>query len=126
MSQDERQCSNCGRIYSPQDWQEENCPFCDVSLEVIDTSHTLVSDTLSLQLPWPPGEKQILVGWAEGYMKGQLLKAALESEGIPVLLQGGTMAQAFGLSVGSVGAVSIFVPESVAAQAKTILEMGEN
>jgi len=125
LNQDERQCSNCGRIYSQTDWQEENCPFCDLPLDVLDTSHALVSDTVSLQLPWPQGESEVLVGRAEGYLKAQLLKAALESEGISVLLQGGTMAQTFGLSVGSVGAVSIFVPESQVEQAKTILEIGE-
>jgi hypothetical protein len=108
------------------DWQEANCPFCDVGLEVIGGSAEILADTLSLQLPWPKGEKVVVVGKANGYLAAQVLKAALEAEGIPVLLQGETVAQAFGLSFGSVGTVKVGVPQSQAEAAKAIVNITEN
>ncbi len=122
----ERQCPNCGRIYEEGDWQEVNCPVCDLPLEEIGGESELISDTLSMQLPWPQGEREILIWEANGYLKAQLLKAALESEGIPVLLQGGTMAQVWGVTVGSAGAVGLSVPQSRVDEARQIIDATEH
>lgn len=121
----ERQCPECGRLYSEGDWQEETCPFCDIPLKAAAETNNILSDTVSLQIPWPQGEREVLVGEAKGYLDAQLLKAALESEGIPVLLQGETTSQAFGIWVGDIGRIQIFVPQSCAQEAQAILKITE-
>jgi hypothetical protein len=121
----ERRCPACGRIYSEEDWQEETCPFCDVALEAPSNTTQLLEDTLSLDLSWPPGEREVMIGKASGYLEGQILKAALEAAGIPVLLQGATVAGAYGFTVGDMGAVRILVPVSRAEEARSILNQTE-
>lgn len=125
MSANDRQCPECSRIYRAGDWQEETCPFCDLPLKAIDTTNNILSDTISLQLHWPRGEREVIIGEAKGYLDAQVLKAALESEGIPVLLQGETASQAFGIWVGDIGRIQIFVPESRAEEARSILKITE-
>ncbi len=123
MTEAERQCPNCGRIYGAEAWSLEKCPACNSSFK---EETEILSDTLSMQLPWPQGEREVEVGTAGGYLDAQLLKAALESEGIPVLLKGETSSQALGVWVGSLGEVQIFVPQSREQEAKNILEMTDN
>jgi hypothetical protein len=117
----ERQCSNCGRIYSWEDWPEANCPVCqDVPLEAIEGegSQDFLDDTLSQEIPWPQGEREVEVCRASGYLDGQMIKAQLEGAGIPVLLHAGAK---FGLSVGDLGAVPVLVPKSRRKEALAIL-----
>ena len=117
----ERQCSNCGRIYSWEDWQEDNCPVClDVPLEPIEGegSETFLDDTLSLDIPWPQGEREAEVCRASGYLDAQMIKAQLEGSGIPVLLHAGAK---LGFTVGDLGAVPVLVPKSRLAEAREIL-----
>lgn len=124
-NQQERQCSNCGRIYSWEDWQGENCPVCeDVPLEPIEGegSEAFLDDTLSLEIPWPQGEREVEVYRASGYLDGQMLKAQLEGAGIPVLLHAGAK---LGFTVGDLGAVPVLVPISRREDALAILESNE-
>ena len=120
-NQQERQCSNCGRIYSWEDWQEENCPVClDVPLEPIEGEggENFLDDTLSQEIPWPKGEREAEVCRASGYLDAQMIKAQLEGSGIPVLLHAGAK---FGFTVGDLGAVPVLVPKSRLAEAREIL-----
>lgn len=120
-NQQERQCSNCGRIYSWEDWQEDNCPVClDVPLEPIEGegSETFLDDTLSQEIPWPKGEREAEVCRASGYLDAQMIKAQLEGSGIPVLLHAGAK---LGFTVGDLGAVPVLVPKSRLAEAREIL-----
>lgn len=118
----ERQCSNCGRIYSLEDWSEENCPVClDVPLEPLEGegSEAFLDDTLTQDIPWPKGEREVEVCRASGYLEGQLIKAQLEGAGIPVLLHAGAK---LGFTVGDLGAVPVLVPMSRREEALDILD----
>jgi hypothetical protein len=118
----ERQCSNCGRIYSWEDWQEDNCPVCeDVPLEDLEGtgSEAFLDDTLSQEIPWPKGEREVVVCRAFGYLDAQLIKATLEGSGIPVLLHAGAK---LGFTVGDLGAVPVMVPTSRLDEALAILD----
>ncbi len=121
MTPGELQCPNCGRIYNKGDLEGNFCPICKILMEPEADPNKILGDTLSLQLPWPPGQAAIRVGQTEGYLSAQLMKAALESEGIPVLLQGETSAQSLGIWVGSLGAVQISVPENLVIRAQEII-----
>lgn len=118
----ERQCSNCGRIYSWEDWQEANCPVCeDVPLEDIEGegSEVFLDDTLTQDIPWPKGEREVVVCRASGYLDAQLIKAQLEGAGIPVLLHAGAK---LGFTVGDLGAVPVLVPKSRLDDALAVLD----
>ena len=117
----ERQCSNCGRIYSWEDWQEDNCPVClDVPLDSIDGEghEGFLDDTLTQEIPWPKGEREAEVCRASGYLDAQMIKAQLEGAGIPVLLHAGAK---LGFTVGDLGAVPVLVPRSRLNEARGIL-----
>ncbi|HEX2914742.1 MAG TPA: DUF2007 domain-containing protein [Chloroflexia bacterium] len=115
----ERYCSSCGRIYSQEDWQEENCPFCDVPLEAAgEHSAGMMDDTLTTEIPWPKGEREVEVCRASGYLDAQLVKAQLEGAGIPVLLHAGAK---LGFTVGDLGAVPVLVPKSRLQDAREVL-----
>jgi hypothetical protein len=118
----ERQCSNCGRIYSWEDWSEDNCPVCkDVPLEDLagGGGEAFLDDTLTLDIPWPKGEREVVVFRASGYLDAQLIKVQLEGAGIPVLLHAGAK---LGLTVGDLGAVPVMVPKSRVDEALAILD----
>ena len=121
-NQIERYCNGCDRIYSWDDWQEDTCPFCDTPLseqtEAPAGTEAFLDDTLSQEIPWPQGEHEVEVYRGFGYIDAQLIKAILEGSGIPVLLHSGAK---FGLSVGDLGAVPIYVPESQAAEAQAVI-----
>lgn len=114
----ERYCPQCSRVYSTEDWQEDNCPFCDVPLKAVSGDAGFLDDTLSQDLPWPQGEKEAVVCKASGYIDAQMTKAQLESAGIPVLLHAGAK---LGLTIGDLGAVPVMVPKSRLEEAKKIV-----
>ncbi len=120
-NQKERYCSNCGRVYAWDDWQEETCPFCDFALEEVGVAApaAILSDTLSSELGWPQGEREVEVYRASGFLDAQMIKAQLESAGIPVLL---LSASQLGFTVGALGAVPVMVPVSKRDEALEILE----
>ncbi len=120
-NEQERYCTSCKRVYSWGDWQEDTCPFCDVPLKAADGSGQnplLLDDTLSTEIEWPQGEREVQVYKASGFMDAQLIKAQLESAGIPVLLHAGAK---LGFVVGDLGAVPIYVPKSRQEEANEIL-----
>lgn len=119
-NEQERMCPNCSRVYSLDDWQEDNCPFCDVPLEAVgEEASAFLDDTLSGEVPWPQGEREAEVYRASGYLDAQLVKAQLESAGIPVLLHAGAK---LGFTVGDLGAVPVLVPRSKLQEAHDILQ----
>ena len=56
-----------------------------------------------------------------GQAKANILKAHLESEGIPVYLQYESVANVYGISVDGIGKVKIKVPEEFSEEAKRII-----
>ncbi|MBE0480737.1 MAG: DUF2007 domain-containing protein [Dehalococcoidia bacterium] len=66
----------------------------------------------------------VVVHIAQGEYQAGILKAHLESEGIPVLIQYESAGRVFGLTVNGLGQVSISVPREFAEEAKRIIEPG--
>jgi hypothetical protein len=120
-NEQERYCAKCGRVYSWEDWQESSCPFCDLPLEEIGVAapSSRLNDTLSSEIPWPQGEREVEIYRAAGFLEAQMLKAQLEAANIPVMLQAGT---SLGFTVGSLGEVPVLVPKSRWEEARDILE----
>jgi Putative prokaryotic signal transducing protein len=67
----------------------------------------------------------IIVGVVYGQAKAHILKAHLESEGIPVFLQYESVANVYGISVDGIGKVKIKVPAEFAEEAKQIIEQSD-
>ncbi len=57
------------------------------------------------------------------YMKAQVIKGRLESEGIPVLLSYESAGLVYGITVDGLGEVKIMVPKHLAKEAKEILNI---
>jgi hypothetical protein len=58
-------------------------------------------------------------------LEAQVVKSFLESNGIPVMLQGDAVSKVYGLTVGGMAEVRVFVPEPLAAKAIELLEASE-
>ncbi len=59
---------------------------------------------------------------AANEMEAQVVKSFLESNDIPVMLQGDAVSKVYGLAVGGLAQVKVFVPELLAAKAIELLE----
>ena len=57
-----------------------------------------------------------------GQVKADILKAHLESEGIPVFLQYESVSRVYGISVDGLGKIQIKVPAECVEDAKHVLE----
>ena len=55
-------------------------------------------------------------------LDAQVIKSYLESNDIPVLLQGEAAGRVFGMMVGAMAEVRVFVPAPLAAKARELLE----
>ena len=64
----------------------------------------------------------VIVEVVYGQAKANILKAHLESEGIPVFLQYESLAGVYGISVDGLGKIKIKVPAECVDDAKQILE----
>jgi hypothetical protein len=62
---------------------------------------------------------------ANNDLEAQVVKSFLESNGIPVMLQGDAVSKVYGFTVGGMAEVRVFVPGPLAAQAIELLEAGE-
>jgi hypothetical protein len=71
-----------------------------------------------------PGEP-VEVCVAANDLEAQVVKSFLESNGIPVMLQGDAVSKVYGFTVGGMAEVRVFVPEPLAAKAIELLEAGE-
>jgi hypothetical protein len=58
-------------------------------------------------------------------LEAQVIKTFLESNDIPVMLQGDAVSKIYGLAVGGLAEVRVFVPEALAAKAVELLEEAE-
>jgi hypothetical protein len=58
---------------------------------------------------------------AAGMIEANLVRAVLEAAGIPVVVYGESAATAYGLTVGEMGRVEIWVPRAQQAEASEIL-----
>lgn len=58
----------------------------------------------------------------EGELRANVMKAHLESEGIPALLEYESVGRVFGLTVNGLGEVRILVPKELEEEAKRIIE----
>ncbi len=121
MATKDKICPSCGRIFEPVDWSEPDCPFCGVTLTEVGGEPNILSDIVSTQLEWPAGQPRKQVGVINGYLRAQLVKAQLESAGIPVLLSWDSVSNIYPGFVGRTSEVKIFVPENMAGQAADIL-----
>ncbi|HEY48543.1 MAG TPA: DUF2007 domain-containing protein [Dehalococcoidia bacterium] len=66
--------------------------------------------------------KFVVVCKVQGELQASVIKAHLESEGIPVLLKYDSAGKVFGLTVDGLGEVRILVPQEFAEDAKRIIE----
>ncbi len=57
-----------------------------------------------------------------GLMKAQVLKAKLEAEGIPVLLDYESLGPVYGITVDGLGEVRLLVPQGQAEEARALIE----
>jgi len=57
-----------------------------------------------------------------GMMRAQVLKAKLEAEGIPVLLDYESLGPVYGITVDGLGAVRLLVPLDRAEEAEALIE----
>ena len=64
----------------------------------------------------------VVVRKVQGELIAQVMKAHLESEGIPVLLQYESAGIVYGLTIDGLGQVKILVPSEFAAEAEQVLE----
>jgi hypothetical protein len=109
----DRYCPECSRVYSPDDWQEDTCPFCENDVPLKNVSDgDLLEDTLTKDIPWPKGERETVLCNASGYVEAQLIKMDLEAAGIPVLINAGAN---LGLTV------PVMVPKSRLDEAREIV-----
>ena len=58
-------------------------------------------------------------------LEAQVIKSFLESNGIPVMLQGDSISKVYGFTIGGMAEVRVFVPELLAPKAIELLEAGE-
>ena len=64
----------------------------------------------------------VVIQTVQGEMTAQVMKAHLESEGIPVLLQHDTLGTVYGFTWDGLGVVKILVPQEFVEEAKQILK----
>ena len=58
----------------------------------------------------------------DGMMEAEIIKAKLESEGIPAILRFESAGRLFGITMDGLGKVKIFVPDEFYSQAKSLIE----
>ncbi len=63
---------------------------------------------------------------AANELEAQVIKSFLESNDIPVMLQGDAVSKVYGFTVGMMAQVKVFVPELLAAKAIELLEAEED
>jgi hypothetical protein len=63
---------------------------------------------------------------ANNDLEAQVVKSFLESNGIPVMLQGDAVSKVYGFTVGGMAEVRVFVPGPLAAKAIELLEGSED
>lgn len=71
----------------------------------------------------PSGPVEVCI--AANDLEAQVVKSFLESNGIPVMLQGDAVSKVYGFTVGGMAEVRVFVPEALASKAVELLEAGE-
>lgn len=59
---------------------------------------------------------------AQGQLEASVVKARLEAEGIPVILQYESLGLVYGLTVDGLGQVKVMVPQPLEAEARAVLE----
>ena len=123
MNDAERECPACHRVYATADVPDDLCPFCEpeTRLQATSAPSHLIDDIFSVELGWPPGQPKALVVVSPNYMDAQLTKAQLESNGIPVLLEGGGLGRVYGIAMGGLSEHKIFVPQNFLMEARQIL-----
>ena len=62
-----------------------------------------------------------IVYTAAGLLNGEMIRGFLQAQGIPVVISQESVGVTYGLTVGSLGAVEIFVPEDRLQEAQDLL-----
>jgi len=66
-------------------------------------------------------EEWVCIEECRGYMEGEILRAKLEANGIPVQAIQESAGLTYGMTVGSLGIVQIFVPLEFAEDARVLI-----
>ncbi len=67
----------------------------------------------------------VVIHKVQGELTAHAIKAHLESEGIPVILQHESLGAVYGLTIDGLGEVKILVPRVLAEEAKKIIKLPE-
>lgn len=126
MNNHERECPNCQRIYEAADVPDDSCPFCEpgTRLQAVGGPGNLIADLFSVELGWPRGQEKVLLTVSRDYMDAQITKAQLESNNIPVIIEGGGLGHVYSLTIGNLAAYNVFVPVNLLQQARQIFKNG--
>lgn len=68
----------------------------------------------------------VCVEEAHGHLEGEIIRASLEANDIPVQVFQESAGIVYGLTIGSLGLVKIWVPEEYEAAARELLESSQN
>ena len=71
-------------------------------------------------------QEPVVVWMAANQMEAEIVKARLESEGIPVLIRGEVLGAIYGLTTGTLAQRAVLVPAALAEKAETLLQSGES
>lgn len=123
MISKELECPVCRRVYEAEDVPDNLCPFCEpaTTLKPVGGPKELISDVFSTGLGWPAGQTRVLLAVSPNYMDAQLTKAQLEANEIPVIIEGGGVAQVYSFTVGKLAEYKIYVPQDLLPLARQIV-----
>ena len=71
-------------------------------------------------------QEPVVVWMAANQMEAEIVKARLESEGIPVLIRGEVLGAIYGLTTGTLAQRAVLVPAALAEKAETLLQSDES
>jgi len=71
-------------------------------------------------------QEPVVVWMAANQMEAEIVKARLESEGIPALIRGEALGSIYGLTTGTLAQRAVLVPAALAEKAETLLQSDES
>ena len=71
-------------------------------------------------------QEPVVVWMAANQMEADIVKARLESEGIPALIRGEALGSIYGLTTGTLAQRAVLVPAALAEKAETLLQSDES
>jgi Putative prokaryotic signal transducing protein len=71
-------------------------------------------------------QEPVVVWMAANQMEADIVKARLESEGIPALIRGEALGSIYGLTTGTLAQRAVLVPAALAEKAEALLQSDES